>query len=67
MLRIYAAAVAATADHRVGHSLSPRKEAQGTADDLLTAALMVRSGAGKTGSSRPGSPGARTPDRKSVV
>lgn len=40
-----------------GHSLSPGKEARGTAVDLLTAALMVITGAGKRGSSGPSSLG----------
>lgn len=45
---VYVAAVAATTDHHVGHSLSPRKEAQGTADELLTAALtVISSGVGR--------------------
>lgn len=44
-----AAAAAATMDDLAGHSFSPCKVAWGTADGLLTAALMVISGAGKTG------------------
>lgn len=36
-----------------GHSLSPGKEAQGTADDLLSAALMVLTGAEKRGAAGP--------------
>ena len=42
-----------------GHSLSPGKEAQGTADALLTAALMVISGAEKRGSNGLSSLGGR--------
>lgn len=38
---------AATTDQHVGHSLNPCKEAQGTEDDFLTAALTVISGTGR--------------------
>lgn len=44
--------VAATTDHHAGRLLSPRKEDQGTEDDLLTAALTVVRGAGKARGSR---------------
>lgn len=43
---VYVAAVATTTAHHMGHS-QPRKEAQGTADELLTGALTVISTVGR--------------------
>jgi hypothetical protein len=48
--------VAVPADHCMGHSLSPGKEARETVDAFPTA-LIVMGGAGKIGSIRPCSPG----------